>query len=112
MTWGTLARSLLLTEALELPFVLLWGVRGRRNLLVAAACNVLTNPAAVLIRYRLVTRLGWPPGAALAAVEAAAVAAEALCYARCGENLSNPVLLSFCANGFSWSAGVLLQLIF
>ena len=105
MTWGTLALSLLLTEALELPFVLLWGVRGRRNLLVAAACNVLTNPAAVLIRYRLVIRLGWPPGAASAAV-------EALCYARCGENLSDPVLLSLCANGFSWSAGVLLQLIF
>lgn len=107
-----LLRSLLLTQALELPFVWLWGLRGRRNFAVAAAGNALTNPAAVCLRFALMSRLGWPSTAATAAVEIAAVAAEALLYARCGENVRRPVLLSLCANGFSWSAGVLVQLFF
>lgn len=112
MTWRSLVVSLLLTEALELPFVWLWGVRGRHNFAVAVLCNVLTNPAAVWLHFILANRLGWPEFGAVAAVEAAAVAAEALCYARCGENICHPALLSLCANGFSWSAGVLLRLIF
>jgi hypothetical protein len=111
VTGRTMAVSLLLTLALELPVVWLWGVRGRRNFAVAALCNVLTNPAAVWLHFYLVNRLAWPEFGAVAAVETAAVAAEALCYARCGENIRRPALLSLCANGFSWSVGFLLQLV-
>jgi FSR family fosmidomycin resistance protein-like MFS transporter len=111
VTGRTMAVSLLLTLALELPVVWLWGVRGRRNFAVATLCNVLTNPAAVWLHFYLVNRLAWPEFGAVAAVETAAVAAEALCYARCGENIRRPALLSLCANGFSWSVGFLLQLV-
>ena len=103
MSFSTFAISLGLTLLLELPVVYLWGVRKRRDLMVAVLVNVLTNPAVVLLHG-----LGCPA----LPLEIAAIAAEALCYRACGEEIRRPYLLSLCANVFSYGMGLVLNLIF
>lgn len=103
MRFSTFAVSLGLTLMLELPVVLLWGVRGRRDLWLAVLVNVLTNPAVVLLHA-----LGCPA----LPLEAAAIAVEGVCYRACGEDIRRPYLLALCANVFSYTAGLLLNLIF
>ncbi len=95
--------SLALTLVLELPIALLWGLRGR-ELLLCALANLLTNPAAVL----LCLLFPFPWVTALA--ETGAVLIEGWYYRRYG--IGRPWLLSLCANGCSFGAGVLLQLLF
>lgn len=102
--------SLALTLVLEVPFAYIWGLRTRRELAVAVLCNVLTNPPVVLGHSLLVTAALWPPWLAAAVLEWAAVAAEWQCYRRCTD-AHHPLALSLCANGFSYGAGLLLQIL-
>ena len=46
-----LAKSFLLTEAIELTLALLLGVRDRKGMLLVFLANLMTNPAAVLIFF-------------------------------------------------------------
>ncbi len=101
--WVSLAVSLLLTLLLELPIALGWGLRGRR-LLLCALVNLLTNPVVVLLC------LLFPALWVTALSETGAVLAEGWYYRRYG--VERPWLLSLCANGCSFGAGVLLQLLF
>ena len=100
--------SLGLTLALEVPFAYLWGLRGRHDLTLCVLVNVLTNPAVVAAYWYLACRTGAPRLALQLPLEAAAVAVEAACYAGCGRNIRRPVLLSLCANAWSYGAGLLL----
>lgn len=101
--------SLGLTLLLEVPFAYAWGLRDRRNLAVAVLVNVLTNPAVVLLNVLISARTGWPWPAVQLPLEALAAAVEAVCYRDCGKDIRHPVLLSLCANGFSYCAGLLLN---
>ncbi len=98
--------ALLLTEAIEIPVCLLWGMR-RRDLLFAALANVMTNPA-VNVLYAvgcLYTKL---PGAAILAVlETAAVLSEWLVF-RSAVETKHPFLVSLTANAASFGAGLLI----
>lgn len=97
------AVSLGLTLLLELPVGYLWGLRSRHDLTVAVLVNVLTNPAVVLLNA-----LGLPA----LALEGAAVCVEGGCYRACGRDIQRPFLLALCANLFSYTIGLVLNLIF
>ena len=103
MSFSTFAISLGLTLLLEVPFAWLWGLRCRHNLTVAVLVNILTNPAVVLLKA-----LGVP----ILLLEAAAIAVEGWCYQTCGEAVNRPWRLALLANVFSYSAGLVLNLIF
>lgn len=97
--------SLGLTLLLELPLAWILGVR-RRDLGLAAAANLLTNPAVVLI-YTLLPRSGILLHTVLP--ELWAVVTEAVIYQRLGRCVRRPVLLSLETNTFSYFMGLLLR---
>ena len=98
----TFALSLGLTLVFELTFALLWGLR-RRDLLLCALVNVLTNPVVVLL-YLL-----FPHPAATAAWECMAAAVEGWYYRRYGQNIRAPRLFSVLCNGISFSLGLVIN---
>lgn len=103
MTVSVFAVSLGLTLLFEVPVACAWGLRSRHDVCVAVLVNVLTNPVVVLLNA-----LHWP----VLLLEAAAVAAEALCYRSCGKNVRRPWLLALLANSFSYGMGLALNALF
>ena len=97
--------SLGLTLALELLFAIGWGVKGK-NLLLAAAMNVLTNPLVVI--WNSLTA-GTGILISTVAPELAAIAAEAFLLRRYGRDIPYPVLLGICINVFSYFSGITIQ---
>lgn len=106
-----LAVSLALTLALELTFALAWGLRGRRELVLVALVNCLTNPPVVLLYHTAVGLLGWAALPVTAALESAAVLVEWRCYRACSERLRRPLLFAVLANAFSYGVGCLINLL-
>lgn len=106
-----LAVSLALTLVLEEAFALVWGLRGRRELGTVALVNVLTNPLVVLLYHTAVGLLGWNALAVTAALETAAVLAEWRYYRLCSQQLRRPLLFALLANGFSYGAGQMINLL-
>ena len=102
----SLVSALLLTEAIEIPVCLLWGMRGR-DLLFVVLANVLTNPL-LNVLYALAcvyTRI------ALAVLESSAVAAEWLVY-RSATDAKHPFFVSLTANAASFGFGLLITALF
>lgn len=102
----TLLSVLLLTEAIEIPVCLLWGMRGR-DLVFVLLANVLTNPL-VNVLYALAclyTKI--PPAASLTVLEVAAVLAE-WCVYRYAAGAKRPFLVSLTANAASFGLGLLI----
>lgn len=104
---SAMLRALLLTEALELGFSLLWGLR-REELGLVLLMNIMTNPAANLLHYIFVYLLGWPRVPVVLLLEAAVVITEGLC---CRSMLARPWRFALLVNGFSYGVGLLLQTI-
>lgn len=107
--------SLLLTEALEIPFCMLaWRFRGG-DTAVCALANAVTNPPVVLthaiVKAWLLSRgMGaWAP-AVTAALEVGAVIVEWLIYRGC-TGKKHPFWVSLTANAFSYSAGLMISLL-
>lgn len=107
-----LAVSLALTLLLEEGFALAWGLRGRRELGLAALVNCLSNPPAVLAYHTAVRLWGWSPPLTAAAVECAVVLTEWRCWQSFSRQVRRPFLFSLAANAFSYGAGCLMQHIF
>ena len=113
----SLLSALLLTEAIELPVCLLWGLRGR-DLLFVLLANVLTNPAVNVLYALACLYTPIPPAAALAVLEAAALAVleaaavivEWIVY-RCAAGTKRPFLVSLTANAASFGFGFLITTI-
>lgn len=99
---STLAISLALTLAIEVPVAAFWGARGR-TLLLCVLVNLLTNPAAVLLHNL------FPPVWFLLVLEGAAIAVEGGYYRRYAEGIARPWALAVSANLLSWSVGNLLN---
>ena len=111
----SLVISLLLTEALEIPFcILAWWLRGR-DIIVCALVNIVTNPPVVLAHYFIKRGLAASGGLAymplvVIALELAAVVIEWLFYRGCTDK-KHPFFISLTANAFSYLTGLGLSLI-
>ena len=107
--------SLLLTEALELPFcILAWRFRGR-EIIICALVNIVTNPPVVLAHYYIKRSLAASGGLkylplVIIGLELAAVIVEWLFYRRCTDK-KHPFFVSLTANAFSYLTGLALSLI-
>lgn len=100
-----LAVSLLLTLVLELGFALLWGV-GRRDLLLVALANVLTNPIVVLcctLAASFIPELLIP---AVVVLEIGAVVVEGWLF-HTRSDIRFPWAFALCANLFSFTIGLI-----
>lgn len=98
MTLLQFGLSLALTLVFEGIMALIWGLR-KKDLLLLALVNLLTNPAAVLLHAL------FPGWVATAALEAGVVVVEGVLYRRLGYCVRRPWLFSLCANGFSFCMG-------
>lgn len=107
-----LAASLALTLLLEEGFALAWGLRGRRELGLAALVNCLTNPPAVLAFHTAAGLWGWNRTLTAAALECAVVLAEWRCWRAFSRQVRRPLLFSLAANAFSYGAGCLIHQFF
>ena len=103
--WILLIYSLLLTLVLELPFVVFFGAR-KKDLLLFVLVNILTNPAVVLLSSLTGYRLGIQ-----ILLETVAVFVEGWYYKKYAGYIRRAMCCSLCANGFSYLAGILIQLI-
>lgn len=103
--------SLLLTLLIEGLVAFLWGIRGKKGLLLVMLVNIVTNPAAVLTYwlYRvycadtsIVVQIG---------IEIVVVMVEALIYRSFAKEesfrIKRPIALGIVANALSWGVGVL-----
>ena len=106
-----LAVSLLLTLVFEEGFALLWGLRGKRELGLAALVNCLTNPPVVLVYHAAVVFWHWDSVLAAVILEAAAILVEWRCYRAFSEQVRKPFLFALLANLFSYSAGCAVNLL-
>ena len=108
----SLAISLALTLVLESGFFLLVGKRNKKDLLLVALVNVLTNPAVVLIYWLAVAYAGYNRIIIIAVLEVLAVLTEGYMYKKHGQEFKRPYCFSLFANMFSYGTGLLLQMIF
>lgn len=108
----TFAVSFLLTLALKYPAAILFGIRNRKDLLLLLPVNLLTNPAAVALALFLRLNLGLPALPAQICLEIPVILAEGLLYRHYGQDLPHPLAFSLCANGFSYTMGLLIQTLF
>ncbi len=106
-----LAVSLALTLVFEVGFALLWGLRGRRELGLAALVNVLTNPPVVLLYYTAVKLWRWSALPATLVLETAAVVVEWRCYRAFSRQIRRPLLFALLANGLSYGAGCVINML-
>ncbi len=105
-----LAISLGLTLAFELGYALLWGVRKKRDMILAALVNVLTNPVVVFVYYFVwYRRLDVNRGIMTLIMEIWAVVTEALLYRKYSRAIRRPWLFSISANAVSFAAGELIN---
>lgn len=102
----TLLFALLLTEAIEIPVCLLWGMRGR-DLIFVVLANLLTNPLVNVLYALACLYAKIPPAASLAVLEVSAVLAEWGVY-RYATDAKRPFLISLTANAVSFGAGLLI----
>lgn len=106
-----LAVSLLLTLAVEEGFALLWGLRGRRELGLAALVNCLTNPPVVLLHHTATVFWHWNGVVATVLLEAAAVLVEWRCYRAYSEQIRKPFLFALLANLISYGVGCVINML-
>ena len=104
-----MAVSLAGTLILELIFALLWGIRERHDLILAAAVNILTNPIVVYCHYWVIIKTGLNVGVITMLLEIAAVLTEGAIYQKYQKNICRPMFFSLCANAFSYAAGELIN---
>lgn len=107
----SLAVSLALTLILETCFYFIVGKRNKKDLLLLLLANVLTNPAVVLLYWLSVLYTDINEVIVKAVLEISAVLVEWICYRRYAQDIKRPFLFSLGANAFSFTIGVLLQLL-
>lgn len=107
----TLLISLGLTELLELGFAAVVGLRRRKDLILIALVNVITNPAVVLINSLLAREALLPQPLIVVLLETGAVLIEGVYYRHYAECIKRPFLFAFGANVFSYLTGLLISYI-
>lgn len=104
--------SLSLTLLIEGVVALLWGIRGKKNLLVILLVNVLTNPLAVLVYWLYQVYAGAHSLPVQVIIELAVVIVEAYIYRSFARDdrfqIPRPIGLAIVANVLSWGIGRIL----
>lgn len=103
----SMALALTTTLALELVFALTWGLR-KRQLWMVVLMNILTNPAANALYSFMTVYLGWPRLLPALLLELVVITVEGLC---CKDFMEKPWAFVILVNAFSYTAGLLLQMI-
>ena len=108
----SLVVSLFLTLVFELAVAAAWGETEMEDIVLVCEANVIMNPAVVLAsivlkRVLTVHFLVWQ-----LPLEAIAVFVECLIYTKFGRRITYPFIFSLTANTFSYTAGLVLPLIF
>lgn len=107
--FAALAISLSLTLLLEICFFFLTGKREKKDMLLVAAVNVITNPVVVLVFWLTALYTDWNRVVVIIPLELFAVAAEGYYYKKHGQDFKHPCIFSAAANAFSFGIGALLQ---
>lgn len=101
-----LARSLLLTELLELAAATCFPQRNKRDFLLVFLVNVITNPVVVYLdywfRFRMPSVVLW-----IAILEFGVWLSEAWIYRNCLTGRQNPFLYSLALNAASYFGGMI-----
>lgn len=104
--------SLLLTLLVEAAVAFLWGLRGRKNLLIVLLVNILTNPVAVLVYWLYQVYAGAHSLPVQVIIELTVIIVEAYIYRRFAEDdrfrIPRPIGLAIVANVLSWGIGRLM----
>lgn len=104
-----MAISLGMTLFFEFVFAFCWKMWGKREILLVALVNVLTNPIVVCTYYLAYKyQLGFLP-VLTAVMEVLAVVVEALIYRRFSKNITHPWWFSIGANVFSYGLGEIIN---
>jgi len=101
--------SLILTLIVEISFFFIIGKRNKKDLLLVALVNILTNPAVVLTYWILTLYIGINSILAKIVLEFLAVIAEGYYYRKYGIDFKHPYLFSIAANAISFGTGMFLQ---
>lgn len=106
--------SLLLTLIFEMAVAYLFRISDKKGMLLVVLVNVLTNPVAVFINL-CGTGFAWWDKLCQVPIEIVVIIIEAWIYYLFSKkeewNIARPVLLSVCANIFSYGMGCLIELI-
>lgn len=105
----TLLISLGLTELLEFSLGYIIGLRNKKDFILIALVNVMTNPAVVLLNTLIAQETKLSHFLIVALLETAAFWIEGACYKRNAENIRRPYLFSFQANAFSYIMGLVIS---
>ena len=101
-----------MTLLIEGLIAFMWGIKGKKNLLVVLLVNVLTNPLAVLIYWLYQVYAGEDSLPVQVLIELAVVIVEAYIYRSFAEDdrfqIPSPIGLAIVANVLSWGIGRLL----
>jgi len=108
----SLALSLALTIILESGFFLLTGKRNKKDLLLVALVNVMTNPAVVLLYWLVAAYSDFNWIITIAVLEVLAVLTEGYIYKKHGQEFKRPYGFSLFANMVSYGTGLLVQMMF
>ncbi len=104
--------SLFLTLLVEGLVAFLWGLRGKKNLLVVLLVNVLTNPLAVLVYWLYQVYAGVHSLPVQVIIELVVVIVEIYIYRSFAEDdrfqIPRPIGLAIVANVLSWGIGRLI----
>ena len=101
--------SLFLTLLLEEGFALIFRVRIRKDLLLVALVNILTNPPLGFLHYVAALYLHSAAPVLLLLLEITAVLGEWRCYFYYSENIPSPFWFSLAANVFSFCIGGMID---
>jgi hypothetical protein len=102
--------ALALTLVMETGFYLLAGVRNKKDLLLVLLANTFTNPCVVWIYWVCALYAQINTSFMKVPLEMFAVLTEGYFYKRYGQGFKHPWLLSAAANGLSFGAGVLFNM--
>ena len=104
-----LIESLGLTVAIEVGIGCITVKKDRKNLLLIALVNVITNPVVVLSYWLAAAYTDWNLVVVLAALELFAIALEGWYYGKYGRGFGRPYVFSAVANMVSFWVGALVQ---
>jgi len=106
-----LSLSLLLTIGFESIFALLYGIHNKKDLLLLALVNMITNPPVVFIYYFIACYTEFHKLLLIILLELFAIIVEAYYIGNYGKTFRRPLFFAIGVNLFSYTCGLLLNIL-